>query len=252
MRKRTRKKGFTLVELLVVISIIALLLSILMPSLAAVREQAKAVVCSSNMKSLMLILQLYSEDNAGKTALHINRKNPLGRLFWTDLLHHGRYVQNDEVFMCPTNGKPKPAPGAPVNWYYPGPKEEDNMYGRVEAGIAANRYLVGFWESTTYKAEPYKSGKFMNYRKAVLGDAGYYYTLTNYTSGRMSPSESRAGWEFIVGPYSLGIPEKYFSLRHKGKLNAAISDGHIEKFDLKQLQNSNYFNIYPGSPELNR
>ena len=58
-------RGFTLVELLVVISIIALLLSILMPSLAKVREQAKTVVCLSNLHQWGMIFGLYTNDNNG-------------------------------------------------------------------------------------------------------------------------------------------------------------------------------------------
>ena len=57
------KKGFTLVELLVVISIIALLLSILLPALNKAKEQAKLAVCLSNMKQLGYIFKMYIEDN---------------------------------------------------------------------------------------------------------------------------------------------------------------------------------------------
>jgi prepilin-type N-terminal cleavage/methylation domain-containing protein len=56
-------KGFTLVELLVVISIIALLLSILMPSLQKVRNHGKSLVCKNNLKQLGLGAALWSLDN---------------------------------------------------------------------------------------------------------------------------------------------------------------------------------------------
>jgi len=44
--------GFTLIELLVVVAIIAVLVALLLPVLGAAREQAKSVVCASNMKEL--------------------------------------------------------------------------------------------------------------------------------------------------------------------------------------------------------
>lgn len=58
-----RRNGFTLVELLVVISIIALLLSILMPSLNAIRESAKKTVCANNMRTLGLACIGYGSEN---------------------------------------------------------------------------------------------------------------------------------------------------------------------------------------------
>jgi prepilin-type N-terminal cleavage/methylation domain-containing protein/prepilin-type processing-associated H-X9-DG protein len=62
---RGRKKGFTLVELLVVISIIALLLSILMPALSKVRGQATKLVCTTRLKDLGTALGLYANDYRG-------------------------------------------------------------------------------------------------------------------------------------------------------------------------------------------
>ena len=60
---KTIKSGFTLVELLVVISIIALLVSILMPALGKARKQAQQLVCSAHMKQFGLATHLYSMDN---------------------------------------------------------------------------------------------------------------------------------------------------------------------------------------------
>lgn len=55
--------GFTLVELLVVIAIIAVLMGILIPISHTAREQARAVVCGSNLKQLSLALTTYAQDN---------------------------------------------------------------------------------------------------------------------------------------------------------------------------------------------
>ncbi len=60
------KHGFTLVELLVVVSIIALLIAILLPSLKKAREQAKAAVCLSNLRALGQGIMLYSTEYDGR------------------------------------------------------------------------------------------------------------------------------------------------------------------------------------------
>ena len=56
-------KKFTLIELLVVIVIIAILLSLLMPSLSKAKEMARRTTCASNLKQLGTGMALYHKDN---------------------------------------------------------------------------------------------------------------------------------------------------------------------------------------------
>ena len=61
-----RFKAFTLVELLIVISIIALLISIMVPALSTVQELGRMVACSANLRELTLVMQYYAMDNEGR------------------------------------------------------------------------------------------------------------------------------------------------------------------------------------------
>ncbi len=61
----SRKKGFTLVELLVVIGIIALLISILLPTLSSARRSAQTVACASNARQLALAIRLFAQEHRG-------------------------------------------------------------------------------------------------------------------------------------------------------------------------------------------
>ncbi len=65
MRRARSAEGFTLVELLVVIGIIALLISVLLPALQKARQQANSLECQSNLRTIGQMLLIYVNENQG-------------------------------------------------------------------------------------------------------------------------------------------------------------------------------------------
>lgn len=98
-----RRTAFTLIELLVVISVVALLMSILMPSLNRAREQAKRLVCKTNLKTHHLSASLYAMDNNDKlsvpTRVGVEEVDEVSRNWHIRYLH---YTETPEVFGCPS------------------------------------------------------------------------------------------------------------------------------------------------------
>jgi len=110
------REGFTLIELLVVIAIIALLMVILLPALQRARDQARDLICKSNLKGAGIGIDMYLEDHnhtmpdlhtyTGRTNGHLwwdSRGNPLrtgdDQAYWG--IAFSDYVRERKLFGCP-------------------------------------------------------------------------------------------------------------------------------------------------------
>jgi prepilin-type N-terminal cleavage/methylation domain-containing protein/prepilin-type processing-associated H-X9-DG protein len=94
-RRRRHGGGFTLVELLVVVGIIAVLIGVLLPALAGARRSAREVQCASNVRQLCIALLDYAGQNKGKFPPNDDFSGPMGEhvaVWWTDEERIGPYV----------------------------------------------------------------------------------------------------------------------------------------------------------------
>src|SRR5688572_29000441 len=94
-----RRHGFTLVELLVVIGIIAILIAMLLPALNAAKQQAASTASLSNLRQIGIGLNIYKNDNKGLYPVHSSPSSQVPRTRWVDYLYP--YMRNTEVYMSP-------------------------------------------------------------------------------------------------------------------------------------------------------
>ena len=136
MSSRCVSKGFTLIELLVVVAIIALLISILLPSLQQAREQAKIVVCKTRLRELYNGHNFYAQDydnhfphwdwwlwDGGNYAegkrRFFPRLWPHGRPSdsrrWVEVGDIYKYIRNKEAYFCPKDTKQRVPNSSQIN-----------------------------------------------------------------------------------------------------------------------------------------
>ncbi len=100
-----RRKAFTLLELLTVISIIAILLAIMLPALNKAREIAGRTICATNLKNMWTATNMYAADWNDKVSLrHPKYDNPQRydnkeNKKWYRRLYY--YIPQKEIFTCP-------------------------------------------------------------------------------------------------------------------------------------------------------
>jgi len=101
------RRGFTLIELLVVIAIIAILAAMLLPALAAAKQRAWTIACTSNLRQLGLGQRMYADDNnefypeSGSTILWNAIDAGTQKPAWMQQIIP--YTQNTNVYHCPGN-----------------------------------------------------------------------------------------------------------------------------------------------------
>jgi prepilin-type N-terminal cleavage/methylation domain-containing protein/prepilin-type processing-associated H-X9-DG protein len=205
-RQLTHRHGFTLVELLTVIGIIALLLAILLPVLSAARRQAQSIKCASNMRQIAAAVLMYTADNKGVLMPALVEATGLPHdyqygWFWAAELVHLGYISAPPcvvdtasstvtppddlgVFQCP-GGIP------PTDWnniagtqgqYPTDPKNNGWTYGNIPnfTSISPNPYATG----TYYQLNCRQTGFTSNYTQGGLNNPPFvYFQATDSTDG---------------------------------------------------------------------
>ncbi|MCP4649508.1 MAG: type II secretion system protein [PVC group bacterium] len=109
-----QKKGFTLVELLVVMAVLAILAGGLLPALSRAREQGRRTTCMNNLKQIGLAISMYRLDNNDSFPADLNA-------LYNSTTPTDGYIDNLDIFICPSTGAATPANPAAGDYDYTAP-----------------------------------------------------------------------------------------------------------------------------------
>lgn len=246
----TGKKAFTLIELLVVIAIIASLTAILMPALAAARQQGKQVVCKSNIRQLVIANTGYAIENDGFYVLAASDflVNFGGFNRW-----HGVRTDKDLPF-DPAESPLLPYIGdgqvkqCPCKVRFITDNDWDTNFEHGGGGYGYNMFYIGsrLWQAS-YKggAEAYeistKISEVANPSQTVM------FADSAFPDNQNSLSTVRE-YSFIEQPYivvngkvrtdrPMMLPSIHF--RHRKRANAGWADGHVDSRKMADMTDIN-------------
>ena len=208
-----RRKGFTLIELLVVIAIIAILSAILFPVFSRAREKARQSTCTSNLKQLMVGIQMYVQDHDEAYPMSAF---PAGSCVATMNSQIMPYVKNDNLGRCPS--EPQAMDVVQMFALYGGPCPGTPRYTSytTNAAVFANGYMLAMMGGTTVS-----EGEIPKPSETILIYDG------NVTQTQTQPVQAR----------------------HNGTFVAGYADGHVKALQAEKTGTATHFtgstiNIY--------
>lgn len=222
--------GFTLIELLVVVAIIALLMSILLPSLRSAREQASGAACMSNLRQIMIGMSQYQQDSRGYMPLNCWSEYDWSvpkRDLWFYKLYPG-YVADPSVYACP--GDPFrsqfdfEAKGAP-------PANRPRVNARVPScGYGLNYLLRHFREPKSFNLSRWPPQT--PYRTILLAEVGPDDVIENAPTGGAGMAApwrdaGRIVWDDGARPWYSG--PSWLTARHNGYISMGSMDFSVHK-----------------------
>ncbi len=213
--KALRKSAFTLIELLVVVAIIALLLSILLPSLSGAREQGKKAKCLANLGNLgKSVYQYANEDRAEQIIpIHMNMMQTCQYWEWRTINWFAWGGRSGQIpFLTAGSGggwilddKENPSyPGRPLRYAYAANRRPLNLYmmGSVDSGDQKRLEWFSCPSDTGYPDDPrIDDAPLANATRPCYDSIGNSYRGSLYCYTFAGQAQSPSTGHFAIGPW---------------------------------------------------